>query len=387
MQGSPAIKEEAQMAKRMILMVVLMTIFITVLGFVKFRQFQAMAGEFAAMQPPPDAVTTIVAAREEWPATLNSIGTVAAVQGVTVSADLPGVVDRIAFDSGKTVQKGDILVQLSTRQEQAQLAGAESQLQLARVNFERMQGLVQQDAVSRAEYDAAAAEHKQAEARLGEIRATIERKTIRAPFSGLLGIRQVNLGQYLTGGDAVVPLQSVNPVYVNFGVPQQEASQMRPGRTVRITVGELGDNEFTGRVSAVDSVVDQTTRNVQVQATLANPAGKLRPGMFVQAQVMLGGGLPIVALPVSAVNYAPYGDSVFVLTDMKNPQGQSYRGVRQQVVKLGAARGDQIAVLSGLNAGEEVVTSGVFKLRNGAPVQVNNTVQPGNSRSPKPEDK
>jgi membrane fusion protein (multidrug efflux system) len=375
------------MAKRMILMVVLMTIFITVLGFVKFRQFQAMAGEFAAMQPPPDAVTTIVAAREEWPATLNSIGTVAAVQGVTVSADLSGIVDRIAFDSGKTVEKGDVLVQLDTRQEQAQLAGAESQLQLARLNLERMTGLVQQDAVSRAEYDAAAAAHKQAEARLGEIRATIERKTIRAPFSGVLGIRQVNLGQYLTDGAPVVPLQSLNPVYVNFGVPQQEATQMRPGRSVRITVGELGDNEFTGRVSAIDSVVDQTTRNVQVQATLANPGGKLRPGMFVQAQVMLGAGRPIVALPASAVNYAPYGDSVFVVTDMKNPQGQSYRGVRQQVVKLGAARGDQIAVLSGINPGEEIVSSGAFKLRNGAPVQVNNTVQPGNSRSPKTEDK
>ena len=375
------------MAKRMILMVVLMTIFITVLGFVKFRQIQAMAGEFAAMQPPPDAVTTIVAAREEWPATLNAIGTVAAVQGVTVSADLPGIVDRIAFDSGKTVGKGDILVQLDTRQEQAQLAGAESQLQLARLNFERMQGLVQQDAVSRAEYDAAAAGHKQAEARLGEIRATIERKTIRAPFSGVLGIRQVNLGQYLTGGAPVVPLQSLNPVYVNFGVPQQQATEMRPGRSVRITVGELGDSEFTGRVSAIDSVVDQTTRNVQVQATLANPGGKLRPGMFVQSQVMLGAGRPVVALPVSSINYAPYGDSVFVVTDMKNPQGQSYRGVRQQVVKLGAARGDQIAVLSGVNPGEVVVTSGVFKLRNGAAVQVNNTVQPANSRSPKPEDK
>jgi len=375
------------MAKRMILMVVLMTIFITVLGFVKFRQFQAMAGEFAAMQPPPDAVTTIVAASEEWPATLNSIGTVAAVQGVTVSADLPGIVDRIAFDSGKTVGKGDILVQLDTRQEQAQLAGAESQLQLAKLNFERMQGLVQQDAVSRAEYDAAAAAHKQAEARLGEIRATIERKTIRAPFSGVLGIRQVNLGQYLTGGAPVVPLQSLNPVYVNFGIPQQEAAQIRPGRSVQVTVGELGDSKFTGRVSALDAVVDETTRNVQVQATLANPGGKLRPGMFVQAHVMLGARRPVVALPASAINYAPYGDSVFVVSDLKNPQGQPYRGVRQQVVKLGDARGDQIAVLSGIKPGEEIVTSGVFKLRNGAPVQVNNKVQPGNSATPQPEDK
>ena len=375
------------MAKRMIVMVALMAAFIAGLGFIKFKQFQAMAEQFAAMQPPPDAVTTIVAAQEEWPNTINAIGTVAAVQGVTVSADLPGVVDRIAFDSGKTVEKGEVLVQLDTRQEQAQLAGAESALELARLNHERMQGLVKQDAVSRAEYDAAAATYKQAEARIGEIRATIERKTIRAPFSGVLGIRQVNLGQYLTGGDPVVPLQSLNPIYVNFAVPQQDTADMRIGRTVHITVGELGNGEFTGRVSAVDSVVDQTTRNVQVQATLANPGAKLHPGMFVQAQVMLGAAQHVIALPASAINYAPYGDSVFVVSDLKNPEGRSYRGVRQQVVKLGAARGDQIAVLSGVKAGEEIVTSGVFKLRNGVPIQVNNNVQPGNSKTPVTEDK
>jgi membrane fusion protein, multidrug efflux system len=374
------------MAKRMILMLVLMAILIGGLGLLKLRQFQAMADEFAAMQPAPEAVTTIVTEREEWPATLDAIGTVAPVQGVTVSADLPGVVDRIAFDSGRTVDKGDVLVQLDTRQEQAQLAGAESQVQLARVNFERMRGLVEQDAVSRAEFDAAAAAHQQAEARVREIRATIERKTIRAPFAGVLGIRQVNLGQYLTGGDPIVPLQSLNPVYVNFGVPQQEAGKMRQGRRVRITVGELGEGQFTGHVTAIDSIVDPTTRNVQVQATLSNPGGRLRPGMFVQAQVMVGAGRQVVALPASAINYAPYGDSVFVLADLKNPKGQPYRGVRQQVVKLGPARGDQIAVVSGLNAGEEVVTSGVFKLRNGVAVQVNNKVQPANNPAPKPED-
>ncbi len=375
------------MAKRMILMVALMVAFIAGLGFIKFKQFQAMAEQFAAMQPPPDAVTTIVASEEDWPNSINAIGTVAAVQGVTVSADLPGVVDRIAFDSGKTVEKGDVLVQLDTRQEQAQLAGAESALELARLNHERMQGLVKQDAVSRAEYDTAAATYKQAEARIGEIRATIERKTIRAPFSGVLGIRQVNLGQYLTGGDPVVPLQSLNPIYVNFAVPQQDTADMRIGRTVHITVGELGNGAFTGRVSAVDSVVDPTTRNVQVQAMLANPGGKLHPGMFVQAQVMLGAAQNVIALPASAINYAPYGDSVFVVSDLKNPQGQSYRGVRQQVVKLGAARGDQIAVLTGIKPGEEIVTSGVFKLRNGAPIQINNNVQPGNSKTPTTEDK
>jgi len=334
-------------------------------------------------------VTTIVAAQEEWPATLNAIGTVAAVQGVTVSADLPGIVDRITFESGKAVQRGDVLVQLDTRQEQAQLAGAESQLQLARLNHERMKGLVQQDAVSRAEYDTAAAGQQQAEARLNEIGAAIDRKTIRAPFSGVLGIRQVNLGQYLIAGAAVVPLQSLDPIYVNFNVPQQDAAQMRIGRTVRISSNEGGADagQSTGRISAIDSVIDQATRNVQVQATLPNPQGRLRPGMFVQAQVNLGAAQRVIALPASSINYAPYGDSVFIVSDMKNEQGHPYRGVRQQVVKLGPARGDQIAVLSGINTGEEVVTSGVFKLRNGAPIQVNNATQPNNSKTPVSEDK
>jgi membrane fusion protein (multidrug efflux system) len=375
------------MAKRMMLMLTLMAVFLAVLGFVKVRQFQAMARQFAAMQPPPEAVTTIVAHREEWPSVLGAIGTVAAVQGVTVSADLPGIVDRIAFESGRMVRANEVLVQLDTRQEQAQLAAAEAQLELARLNFERMKGLIGHDAVSRAEYDNASAAQKEAEARLREIRATIERKTIRAPFSGILGIRQVNLGQYLNAGDPVVPLQSLDPIYVNFGVPQQDAGAIRPGRKVRITASDLGGAEFTGRVTAVDSVVDPATRNIQIQATLANPGGKLRPGMFVQSEVMLEANRSVIALPASAISYAPYGDSVFIVGEMKNPEtGEKYRGVRQQVVKLGGSRGDQIAVLSGVNPGEEVVTSGGFKLRNGAAVRINNKVQPSNSRTPRPED-
>jgi membrane fusion protein, multidrug efflux system len=374
------------MAKRMIFMLVVMAAFIGALAFIKVRQFQAMAAQFAAMQPPPEAVTTITAQREQWPATINAIGTVEAVQGVTVSADLPGIVERIAFDSGRAVNRGDILVQLDTQQEEAQLAAAEAQLELSRLTYERMKGLVEQDAVSRAEFDTAAAAHKQAEARIREIRATIERKTIRAPFGGTLGIRAVNVGQYLTGGDPVVPLQSLNPIYVNFGIPQQDAAQMQLGRAVRITASDLANAQFNGRISAVDSVVNETTRNVRVQATLGNAAGKLRPGMFVQAQVSLGASQSVIALPGSAISYAPYGDSVFVVTDLKDSSGKTYRGVRQQVVKLGSARGDQIAVLSGVEPGEEVVTSGVFKLRNGAAVQINNKVQPANSKTPKPED-
>jgi membrane fusion protein (multidrug efflux system) len=373
------------MAKRMFLMLAVTAVFVAGLGFVKFKQIQTAIGQAASFQPPPEAVTTIVATQEQWPARLNAIGTLAAVQGVTVSADLPGTVERIAFDSGKSVREGDVLALLDTRQERAQLAAAESQRDLARLNFDRMQGLLNERVISRAEFDRATAEHRQAEARVGEIRAAIDRKTIRAPFSGILGIRHVNLGQYMSGGDAMVTLQSLNPIYVNFGVPQQAAGQMRVGRTVRITASDPLSIELAGRVTAIDSVVDEATRNVQVQATLANPDGRLRPGMFVQTEVVLGASSAVVSLPASAISYAPYGDSVFVVTDLKDANGQTYRGVRQQFIKLGAARGDQVAIVSGLNAGDEVVTSGVFKLRNGAAVLVNNKVRPGNNPAPRPE--
>ena len=196
----------------------------------------------------------------------------------------------------------------------------------------------------------------------------------------------MNLGQYLAGGDPVVPLQALNPIYVNFGIPQQAATTFGPGRRVRVTAADAGGISLSGRVTAVNAVVDEATRNVQIQATLANPGYKLRPGMFVQTELLLGTTQTVTALPASAISYAPYGNSVFVVTDLKTPEGRTYRGVRQHVVKLGESRGDQIAVLSGLEPGDEVVTSGVFKLRNGSAVTVNNAVQPSNSPSPRPED-
>jgi len=249
-----------------------------------------------------------------------------------------------------------------------------------------MQQLVKEGVISRVEYDQAAAQQKATEANVAEIHATIERKTIRAPFSGILGIRKVNLGQYLAAGDAVVPLQSLNPIYVDVGLPQQTLGQVRVGSSLRVTSEDLPGKVFPGRVTALDSIVDQSTRNVQVQATLANPEGKLRPGMFVQVEVGLGASRPVITLPASAISYAPYGDSVFIITDLKDPKGQTYRGVRQQFVKVAGSRGDQVAVVSGVKPGDEVVSSGVFKLRNGAAVQVNNKVQPENSPAPKPED-
>ncbi|HJU43174.1 MAG TPA: efflux RND transporter periplasmic adaptor subunit [Vicinamibacterales bacterium] len=372
------------MLKRMIGMLTVTLLIVAALGFVKFQQIQTAIAEGAAFQPPPEAVTTVVAQQEHWPATLSAIGTMAAVQGVTVSADLPGTVERIFFDSGRPVRAGEVLAHLDTRQEQAQLAAIEARRALARTTFDRVQELLNQKVISKAEFDRATAELQQTEAQLGEIKAVIERKTIRAPFSGVLGIRQVNLGQYLAGGDALVTLQSLNPIYVNFGVPQQSAGQIPVGRVVKVTTPDGGGVEWTGRVTALDSMVDESTRNIQIQATLPNPEGKLRPGMFVQTEVVLGASQPVVVLPASAINYAPYGDSVFVVTDIKSEDGKSYRGVRQQLVKVGPSRGDQVAIVSGVKPGEEVVTSGLFKLRNGAAVQINNAVRPGNSPAPKP---
>jgi membrane fusion protein, multidrug efflux system len=373
-----------QMAKRMIVMLAVMMLFIAGLGFVKFRQIQTAIAQGAAFQPPPEAVTTVVAKQEQWPATLAVIGTMAAVQGVTVSADLPGSVEQILFESGQPVRAGQVLAVLDTRQERAQLAAFEAQRDLARLTFDRMQGLLNERVISRAEFDRATAESRQTDAQVGEVRAVIERKTIRAPFAGILGIRQVNLGQYLAGGNPLVSLQSFNPIYVNFGVPQQSAALIPIGRTVRLTSADTGV-ERTGRVTAIDSQVDEATRNIQVQATLANPNGTLRPGMFVQTEVIVGRGEPVIPLPASAVSYAPYGDSVFVVAELKGEDGKPYRGVRQQFVKLGASRGDQVAIVSGIKAGDEVVSSGVFKLRNGAAVQINNKVRPANDPAPRPE--
>ncbi len=374
------------MAKRMILMFVVMLALLSSLGFMKFRQISSAVQAASHFQPPPEAVTSIVARQETWPATMGVIGTMEAVHGVTVSADLPGTVDKISFESGQYVHEGDVLVELDTRQERAQLAALEAQRDLARTNFTRMKQLLDAGVISRADFDASVAQQKQTEANVAETKATIDRKTIRAPFSGILGIRKVNLGQYLAAGNAIVPLQSLDPIYVDFGVPQQDAVQVRRGSTLHVRSEDLAGHEFTGRVTALDSVVDEATRNVQVQATLANPGGKLKPGMFVQVQLGFGKSRSVISLPASAISYAPYGDSVFVITDLKDPKGNTYRGVRQQFVKVDGSRGDQVAIVSGLNPGDEVVTSGVFKLRNGAAVKINNKVQPENSPAPKPAD-
>jgi membrane fusion protein, multidrug efflux system len=375
------------MAKRMIITLLLLGALLGGLGFVKYRQVEAAIAAGSNFEIPPTSVTTVVAKRVAWPATLSVIGTAEAIQGVTVGADLPGTVDKIHFESGQSVHEGDILVELDTRQERAQLANVEAQRDLARVQYGRAEQLSQAGVISKSEFDNAAAQQKVTEAQVGDIRAAIARKTIHAPFSGILGLRQISLGQYLAAGQAIVSLQKLNPIYVNFGVPQQDTQKMKIGRSLRATNTDLPGMAFNGQITALDSVINEQTRNIQIQATLQNQEGKLRPGMYVQVELPLGQPRDVIPLPTSAINYAPYGDSVFVVTDMKDEKtGKTYRGVRQQIVKIEGSRGDQVAITSGLNPGDEVVSAGAFRLRNAAPVEVNNAVQPSNSPHPNPEE-
>ena len=374
------------MNKRMIQMLAIVVVIVGLLGFMKYRQISAAIAANKGFQMPPEAVTTVVAQSAQWSATLDAVGSVAPVQGVLLSADLAGVVDKINFRSGAHVKAGQVLVTLDARQERAQLASAEARRDLAKVNLDRARSLYETKAIAQSDLDLAMANFKTAEAAVAEVQASIDRKTIRAPFAGTTGIRQVNPGQYLNSGDPVVPLQAMDAVYVDFTVPQQSLSAIRVGATVQATVEGSAKGVYHGRITAIDPVVSDATRNVSVQATFPNPSGQLRPGMFASVRAMVGKGEPTVALPTSAINYAPYGNSVFVVEEMKGPDGKPYKGVRQQFVKLGRSQGDQVAILDGVKPGQEIASSGVFKLRPGAAVVVDNKVTPSNSTAPKPED-
>lgn len=373
------------MSKRMIQMLAAVVVIVAILGFIKFQQIQGAIAAGKNFQMPPEAVTTVVAQPSQWESSIEAVATVTPVQGVTLAADQPGVVEKILFQSGARVREGQVLVQLDVSQERAQLAAAEARRDLAKQSLGRSRSLLGEGAIAQAEYDQAEAQFKDADATVKAIEAAIARKTIRAPFSGTTGIRQVNLGQYVNSGDPIVPLQSLERMFVDFSVPQHQVAALRPGATVQLA--DSGSAVLaTGRITAINPVADEATRNVQVQATFENRAGKLRPGMYVTARVQAGGTRSVVAVPVSAINYAPYGNSVFIVEEMKGQDGKAYQGVRQQFVQLGESRGDQVAVLSGIEAGQEVATSGVFKLRSGAAVVVNNDVQPSNNPAPRPED-
>ncbi len=368
----------------MLLMLVLVGCFIGLLVFLTMRNIEkgkAMGKMFA---PPPAAVTTVTVQPQTWQPVLSAAGSLKAVQGVTISTDLAGIVSEIAFASGTPVKKGALLVKLDTQQEEAQLRSAEARLTLAKADLERKRDLIEKKAIAASDLDTAQSQLAQAAAEVEEMKALVARKQLTAPFDGLVGIRQVNLGQYLSPGAMIVPLQSLDPIYVEFALPQQHFDAIAVGKQLRVAASGVAADRFEGEITAIDSRVDEATRNVMIQGTLKNPEHQLKPGMFVDVEILLPEKDGVLAIPSSSIAYAPYGDSVYIVKDATSPDGKPAKEVQQKFVKLGPKRGDQVSITSGLAAGDEIVSSGVFRLRPGAAVQVNNAVQPGNELNPNP---
>ncbi|PKN25956.1 MAG: efflux transporter periplasmic adaptor subunit [Deltaproteobacteria bacterium HGW-Deltaproteobacteria-21] len=368
------------MKKRIILVSLGLLILVGLVGTIKVLQIGRMAAQ-GDQAPPPETVTTAAAKKESWEVVLNAIGSLQAVQGVMITAELPGKVVKIAFEPGSRVKAGDLLVQQDTSTEEAQLRVAEAGETLAQTNFKRLRELLARKIVSRSEYDNAEAQCKQA-AQSDNIRALIAKKSIRAPFSGRLGIRLIDLGQVLDSGQEIVSLQSLDPIFVDFLLPQQVLGRVRPGLPVRVTTDALPDEIIEGEISAINPQVDPATRNIRIQATAANTQEHLRPGMFVNVGVVLPVRNEVLAIPATSVLYAPYSDSVFILEE-KFQEGRRVQALRQQFVRLGEKRGDFVSVASGVNEGDVVVSTGVFKLRNGQEVVVDNTLAPEFHLAPK----
>ena len=373
------------MTKKIILTILGLLLLAGALAGLKLLQFQTMAAQGAKFVPPPETVTTAEVKADRWQPTLTAIGSVTAVQGVTVSAETSGTVKTIAFESGATVKAGEVLVELDTAIEQAQLRSATASADLARANLDRARDLRAKNMVSAADFDAAEAQAKQTIAQLDNLRAVLAKKTIRAPFAGRLGIRRVNLGQFLDNGAAIVSLQSLDPVYVDFALPQRYLAQLRTGMTVQITTDAFPQQTFAGKLTAISPEVDSVTRNVRLQATLANLDDRLQPGMYVEVTAVLPDAESVLMIPATAVLYAPYGDSVFLIEEKRDEKtGAVGKVLNQKFVRLGPARGDFVVVTSGLEAGQAVVSTGVFKLRNGMNVVVDNTLAPQPQLAPKP---
>lgn len=400
------------MKKRVLFASLGIIIVIAILAAIKALQIGTMIDQGKKMVPPPETVTATTVTAASWGSDLTAIGTLTAVQGVTVAAELSGKVVSIAFSPGAFVRRGDLLIAQDISSEEAQLQGAVAQADLAGSVLRRDRKMLAERIISQADYDASVAAREKALAEADNIRATIGKKTIRAPFSGRLGIRQANLGQMLREGDPVVTLQTLNPIYVDFSFPQQQLGQLRQGQPVRVTSDALPGLASTGSITAINPLVDAETRNLRVQGTLDNREEKLRPGMFVNVAVGLPARQRVLAIPATSVLYAPYGDSVFVIVDAKEAKdaraggdakakdakdlkggkngpdtggGAGAKIVRQQFVRLGEQRGDFVAVTSGLKGGERIVSTGVFKLRNGQAVLIDNKLAPTFRQAPAPE--
>jgi membrane fusion protein (multidrug efflux system) len=371
-------------ARRWIVVVVGLLAVVAVLGGVKAGQIVAMVRASESMVPPPEAVTSARVRQARWEDRRTAIASLVAMRGVTLGAELPGTVREIAFESGSTVKRGAVLVRLDTSTEEAQLAAARAEASLSRVNLERARRLRRGEANAQADLDAAEARSKQADAAVANLRATIAKKTIRAPFDGRIAIRQVELGQVVSPGTPVASLQSVDPVYADAWFPQQALAELRAGQPARLRTDAFPQARWVGQITTINPEVDPATRNVRVRATFPNADGRLRPGMFGNLEISAGAARDVLIVPETAVMFAPYGDSVFVLEARRDAAGRSATVARQRFVRTGERRGDLVAVTAGLSAGERIVSSGAFKLRNGAAVAVNDRLAPDAQPDPKP---
>lgn len=380
------------MKKKIVLTLVFLLAVVGIVAGIKVLQIRRMIEHGNQFVPPPETVSTAVVKQDTWEQTVPSVGSLEAVEGLLVTAELPGRVEKIAFASGTRVDRGDLLVKFDTSSEEAQLRSAEAAADLARIHYDRVGKLVESKTVAKAEFDTAEARLKEAVAQADIIRSVIAKKTVRAPFAGQLGIRLVNPGQILKEGGPIVTLQALDPIYVNFLLPQQEMARVQVGTKIRVNGDILPEEGVTGTISAINPEVDEATRNIRVQATVANQEEKLRPGMFVNVAVIRPEPKNVLIIPATAVLYAPYSDSVFVVEKSEkgdkegNNKGGDSKVLRQQFVRLGEKRGDFVAVQSGLKEGEKVVSTGVFKLRNGMSVVVDNSVEPEFKLTPKPAD-
>ncbi|WP_348671790.1 efflux RND transporter periplasmic adaptor subunit [uncultured Abyssibacter sp.] len=381
-----------------IVLVGLAIVFGIVFGLRAFVNKQ-MANYFENRQEPPVTVSSIVAEEAVWEPTIPTVGTLRAVNGVTVAAELAGVVENIAFDSGQSVQRGDLLVQLDTSTDRAELAALEAQLRLARAELKRQGELRRRGTNAQADLDSARANAEQLEARIQSQKAVISKKAIKAPFEGKVGIRRVDIGEFVGAGQGIVTLQQLDPMLVDFTVPERRLGDIESGQIVRLRVDSVPDTAFTGHITAIEPSVNQATRNFAVEARVDNQAGRLRPGQFVRVDVVQPQVERHVTLPATAISYSPYGDSVYLVTEGQSrpdnggegeasTEGDGKKKTAKRVfVKVGDRRGDQVAVLEGVSAGDEVVTSGQLKLRDGSPLTINNEVTPANERNPQPVNK
>ena len=379
------------MIRRMIVMLVMLVLVGAVAGgYVWIQQFKAgmIHGFLASMANPPQTVSTVTAATQTWQPEVQAVGSLRAVNGATLSLEVGGVVDRINFQSGDDVQQGQVLLQLRADDDTAKLAALEASAALAQVNYDRDLRQFHSQAVSQAVVDSDNYNLKNARAQADEQRAMVAKKTLRAPFAGHLGIRAVDLGQYLNPGTAVVTLQALDPLFVDFTVPQQALSRVVVGQAVAVKVDTFPDQTFQGKIIAVNPTVDTDSRNVQMRASLPNPNHRLLPGMFATIDIAAGGAEQHITLPQTAITYNPYGSTVYLVEkNADTGPGQPALIARQSFVTTGTTRGDQVAVLSGVKPGDTVVSAGQIKLHNGAPVVVNNKVQTADNPAPIPVDR